>query len=47
VLDADCIDADDAAIRAYVSDLWATDWNSPEDAVYDNVDDEDVSRLTP
>lgn len=24
------------SMRAYVSALWAEDWNSPEDAIYDN-----------
>jgi hypothetical protein len=28
-------DDDEAAMRAYVSRLWADDWNSPEDSVYD------------
>jgi hypothetical protein len=29
-------DDDEAAMRAYVSRLWAEDWNSPEDSVYDD-----------
>lgn len=28
-------DDDEAAMRAYVSRLWAEDWDSPEDSVYD------------
>jgi hypothetical protein len=28
-------DDDEAAMRAYVSRLWADDWDSPEDSVYD------------
>lgn len=28
--------ADEAAMRAYVSRLWADDWDSDEDSVYDN-----------
>lgn len=28
-------DADDDAVRAYVSHLWATDWDSDSDAIYD------------
>ena len=28
-------DRDDSAIRDYVSRLWASDWDGPEDAVYD------------
>lgn len=30
-------DDDEAAMRAYVSRLWADDWNSPEDSVYDQL----------
>lgn len=26
---------EDEDVRMYVSDLWAEDWDSPEDAVYD------------
>lgn len=26
---------DDHAMREYVSELWAEDWDSPEDSVYD------------
>jgi hypothetical protein len=29
-------DADDQAIRDYVSQLWAEDWDSPEDEIYDS-----------
>jgi len=29
-------DDDEAAMRAYVSRLWAEDWDSPEDSVYDD-----------
>jgi hypothetical protein len=29
-------DDDEAAMRAYVSRLWAEDWDSPEDAIYDD-----------
>jgi hypothetical protein len=28
---------DDQAIKAYVSTLWAEDWNSEEDALYDRM----------
>jgi hypothetical protein len=28
-------DLDDNLVRAYVSRLWAEDWDSDEDAVYD------------
>lgn len=28
-------EGDDDAVRAYVSQLWSDDWESPEDAVYD------------
>ncbi len=28
-------DADDLAVRNYVSRLWAEDWDNPDDAVYD------------
>jgi hypothetical protein len=28
---------DDELIRAYVSRLWAEDWDSPEDSVYDDA----------
>jgi hypothetical protein len=28
-------DDDEAAMRAYVSRLWAEDWMSPEDSIYD------------
>lgn len=27
--------AEDADLRAYVSQLWAEDWDYPEDAIYD------------
>ena len=29
----------DDDIRAYVSRLWAEDWDSPEDALYDDLPD--------
>jgi hypothetical protein len=29
-------DPDAAAIRVYVSRLWAEDWDSPEDQIYDS-----------
>jgi hypothetical protein len=29
-------DDDEAAMRAYVSRLWAEDWDSPEDSAYDD-----------
>lgn len=32
-------DADDAAVRAYVTRLWAEDWDSPEDAAADERPD--------
>lgn len=28
---------EDRAVRAYVSRLWAEDWDCPEDAVYDTT----------
>ena len=30
-------DTDDKLIRAYVTKLWAADWDSDEDAVYDEM----------
>lgn len=32
---AEAHDADDAHMHAYLSSLWAQDWESPEDSVYD------------
>ena len=31
----DLFDPEDAAVRDYVSQLWAEDWDSPEDEIYD------------
>ena len=30
-------DGTDEHVRAYVSRLWAEDWDNPEDALYDNL----------
>ena len=35
--------ADEELVRGYVSQLWAGDWDNPDDAVYDWADDPNLA----